>query len=80
MKFSRKFKTAERAIKDMEFQYLQKIKDGSKDQYDYLELSYFSGLHNGFKFVWHIIDNSADVKEEDFDAMLKKILHLEEGN
>ena len=78
MRFSKKFNKALDAIKDMESQYAERCKNGSKDQIDYLEMSYFSGLHNGFKLVWYILDNSEKIKEEDFNELLSQVLHLDE--
>ena len=57
---------------------MERCKSGSKVMDDYLELRYYSGLHNGFKFVWHVLDHP-ETTEKDFDEMLNKILHLSEN-
>lgn len=60
----------------MEGQYLEKVRNGSKVPTDHLELSYFSGLRNGFSFIFGILENR-NLTEAEFDNMLKQILHLE---
>lgn len=64
-------------IRSMEGQYLNRIKTGSKLPQDHLELSYFSGLRNGLSFVFSALENQ-DLTTEQFEAMKKQILHLEE--
>jgi hypothetical protein len=80
MNLAGKFRNALSEIKQIEGQYLDKVKKGSKDPHDMLELSYFSGLRNGFNFVWYQIDHPKEVSEQKFDEMLKQILRLEKAN
>jgi len=76
VRLKKKFDKALSTIKAVEGQYTERCKSGSKDMNDYLEMSYYSGLHNGFKFVWYIIDHMDSVNEKDFDEMLDKVLHI----
>ncbi len=59
--------------RQIEGTYLDRVKTGSKEMHDYMEVQYFSGLRNGLTFMMHILNNP--VEEEDFDTMLKEILH-----
>jgi hypothetical protein len=71
-----KFDTALSIIKAREGQITDKVKRGSQDPKDLLEMSYLSGLHNGYKFVWWVLDHPTEVTDQKFDAMLNEILHL----
>lgn len=77
MNLRAKVRDALSEIKSMEGQYLEKVKSGSKLPIDHLELSYFSGLRNGFSFVFGIMENK-NLTDSDFDDMLKEVLHLKE--
>ena len=76
MNFKNKFTDALKRIKQKEEVYMTLCREGSKDPMDYHNMSYFSGLHNGFAFVWHVLDN--DVTEKEFNKMLWEILQAEE--
>ena len=65
-------------VRQIEGSYVDKVKGGSKNMGDYLEANYFSGVRNGMAFMMHTLNNS--VKEEEFDNMLKGLLHQETVN
>jgi hypothetical protein len=63
------------AIKDVESQYADRCKTGSKNPDDYLEMSYYSGVLNGWNFAFHLLEH--DVTEQEFSELLNDLLHLE---
>ena len=65
-------------VRHLEGAYMNSVKANSKDMNDYMELNYYSGLRNGLAFMIHVLNNP--VEEEDFDNMLKEILHQGEIN
>ena len=65
------FSEALSEFKTLESKYSTRVKLGSKDPVDYHYMSYFSGLINGFKFVWDILDSNVTIKE--FEEKLKEI-------
>lgn len=52
--------------------YSDRIKFGSKDPEDYMNMSYFAGLLNGYKIAWYPLDNH--VTEEEFKEMVDSVL------
>ena len=80
MRLKKKFDESLALLKKLEGEQAQKVKNGSKDPADFLEMSYLSGLLNGYKFVWYVIDHSDTVRESDFDELFNKILHKETVN
>ena len=73
-----KFESTLEAIKKNEEIFTDKIKGGSENPLDYHYMSYFSGLENGFKFVWMMLDG--EVPEDEFDAQLDKLLQTSEAS
>lgn len=70
--------TAEKAletIKDIEKQYADRCKGESKDPNDFLQMSYYSGLLNGYNFAFYLIEHSPT--EEQMKVVLNDILHLQ---
>ena len=51
-----KWESTLETIKKNEEKFTEKVKSGSEDPLDYHYMSYFSGLHNGFKFCWMLLD------------------------
>jgi len=80
MNIRNKFKDALDKIKERELDYTNKVNIGSKDIKDAFEMSYFSGLHNGYNFVWYILEHPEEMDDELFDTLLNKILHKETVN
>lgn len=66
---------AVKAIKDVESQYAERCKDGSKNPEDFLQMSYYSGVLNGWNFAFHLLEH--DLSEQEFTLMLNELLHLE---
>jgi len=67
------FRDTLKDIRTLEGQYVDKVKSGSKDPTDYHNMSYFSGVHNGFNFVWSILDGQTT----DYDGIKKQLLQIE---
>ena len=65
-------------VRHLEGAYVNSVRSNSKDMNDYMELNYFSGLRNGLAFMIHVLNNP--IEEEEFDKMLKEILHQGEVN
>jgi len=59
-------------IRHLEGQYVDKVKLGSREPKDHLELSYFSGLRNGIVLMQWINENPG--REMD----LKQVLHMDD--
>jgi len=38
-------------------------------------MSYYSGLHNGFKLAWTLLDG---MEEQEYDEIVRKALQIEE--
>ena len=76
-----KWESTLKSIKKNEEHFVQelnkKIKKGEETPMDLYNVAYFSGLHNGFKFVWMMLDGAS---EEEFDENVKKILQTETEN
>jgi hypothetical protein len=62
-----KFQSALSGIKSLEGQFKDRVEAGSKNPLDYHYFSYFSGVRNGFNFVWHVLDNH--LTEQEFDEL-----------
>ena len=65
-------------IRHLEGAYLDRVKLGSKDMSDYMEVQYLSGLRNGFGFALRVFGSK--IEEEEFDKVLKGLLHQDEVN
>lgn len=76
MNFRYKFPDALKKIKEKEEFYTKLVQNGTKDPMDYHYMSYYSGLHNGFNLVWHVLDNHINDKE--FDRLIEEVLQSEE--
>jgi len=63
-------------IKKNEEKFAGKVESGSEDPLDYHYMSYFSGLENGFKFCWMLLDGQHSEKE--FDEQLTRLLQIAE--
>lgn len=63
-------------IKKNEELFTEKVEKGSDNPMDYHYMSYFSGLHNGFKFCWLMLDGQ--VSEKEFDEQLIRLLQIAE--
>ena len=72
MNLKSKYQDFERsAQKSFKF-YSDRIKFGSKEPEDFLNMSYYAGLLNGYKLAWYPLDNN--VSEEEFNAMRDEVL------
>ena len=65
-------------LKALEGKYSGAVKVGSKDPLDYHYMSYYSGVINGFKFVWEILDNHYTEKE--YDEIVEELMQVERVN
>lgn len=71
-----KWESTLEAIKENGDKFADKVKGGSQDPLDYHYMSYFSGLENGFKFCWLMLDGQ--VNEQEFDEQLERLLQVAE--
>lgn len=71
MNLKNSFQRALSEFKSLEGQYSDRVKKGTKDFMDYHYSSYFSGLINGVKFVWDILDNH--LTEKEFEERLHEL-------
>jgi len=53
--------------------YIDRVKSGSTEMEDYLELRYLSGVRNALAFMIHIM--ASPLSEEEFDKLLRNVLH-----
>lgn len=63
------------SIKEVEAQYVDKVKSGSKNPEDYLQMSYYSGVLNGWGFAFYLMGH--EINEQEFAILLNDLLHLE---
>jgi len=66
-------------IVSMEGRVTDVIKKGSKEPAHFLDMSYYSGVHNGFQFFRYIMDNQ-DITEKEFDELFKSMMHFNKLN
>lgn len=78
MNLKAQFNNALKEIKQKEQYYEEKISQGSLDIQDHIDGAYYSGLHNGFNFVWYVLDNN--LTQEEFDELLDDLLKNETIN
>ena len=76
MNLNQKLAKAYSDIKAMEGQAADIIKKGSKEPAHFLDMSYYSGVHNGFQFFRYIMDNQ-DITEKEFDELFKQMMHFD---
>lgn len=77
MNLNKKLSDALSNIKVMEGQATDLVKNGSKQPAHFLDMTYYSGVHNGFVFYKYVIDNIDTITEKQFDSMLREMLHFE---
>ena len=72
MNLKNKYQSFERELRKLTKVYEDKIRFGSKNPEDYMNLSYFTGVHNGFKLAFQPLDH--DMSETDFNEMRDRVL------
>ena len=77
MNLNKKLSDALANIKAMEGQATDKVKQGSKEPAHFLDMSYYSGVHNGFIFYKYVMDNFESIDEKQFDILFKDMMHFE---
>lgn len=77
MNLNKKLSDALANIKAMEGQATDKVKQGSKEPAHFLDMSYYSGIHNGFVFYKYVIDNIDTIDEKQFDILFNQMMHFE---
>ena len=77
MHLKSKFESTLEAIRKNEQLFADRVKGGSEDPNDYLNMAYLSGLHNGFNLVWSALDG---MSEEEYDEAVLEILRKEVVN
>ena len=63
-------------IKSMEGQAIELVKNGSKNPAHFLDMQYYSGVHNGFNFVHYVYDHLNSITEEEFNTMFREMMHF----
>ena len=71
-----KWESTLETIKKNQEEFTKKVQAGSSDPLHYHYMSYFSGLENGFKFCWLMLDGQ--VSEKEFDEQLVRLLQVVE--
>ncbi len=74
---NKKLSDSLRDIKVMEGQATDRIKNGSKEPAHFMDMTYYSGVHNGFVFYKYVIDNIDTITEKDIDIMFKQMMQFE---
>lgn len=74
---NKKLSDALRDIKTMEGQATERIKMGSQEPAHFLDMTYYSGVHNGFVFYKYVIDHIDTITEKDIDIMFAQMMQFE---
>ena len=61
-------------IKSLEGQALDKVKMGSKEPAHYLDMSYYSGVGNGIKFIIYLSEHPL-LMDADYQELVSELLH-----
>ena len=73
---NKKFNEYKSVIKSMEGQCVDKVKTGTKEPSIYLDMAYYSGIHNAFNFVNYVYQNPK-LTEQEVDALFKEMMHFD---
>lgn len=78
MNLHSKINKATADIKSVEGQATELVKNGSKNQSHYMDMVYYSGVLNGFSFMYHVLTHP--LSEIEFDELFKQMMHFEKAN
>lgn len=72
---TKKFGEYSSTIKSMEGQATDAVKKGSKEPAVFLDMAYYSGIHNAFNFVNYVYQNP-HLTETEVDELFKEMMHF----